>query len=282
MPNPAVVFWAAAWPSPLQNQLGTPIAYRAATLGLIDQGHSTTQHNHAHKKQNIGNPRRSHHCGRFLQSVTGIRAGCHHPRRGNHGRSSRGCRCRTYRRAASRRLGGVCEQRSQNSRCRLEDRRPRPRSQRMANDQHGPRVVHDTAWLGSFLRRSREVQECPLGSCHDDGHRRFGDHPLVPLRLQPHILGWQRLPRRPRPSMFQRHEARKCGRGLLLDLGLHLGHVPAHFRDHHPGPDLRCHGRAHEILCGSSFHGDLDVRRLLPARPHGLGCQRLHVRSSQS
>jgi hypothetical protein len=50
MPNPVVVFWAVARATSLQNQLGTPIAYRAATLGLIDQGHSTTQHNHAHKK----------------------------------------------------------------------------------------------------------------------------------------------------------------------------------------------------------------------------------------
>ena len=46
-----------------------------------------------------------------------------------------------------------------------------------------------------------------------------------------------------------------------------------------PGPDRRRHRRAHEVLgrscCSSSL---LDVRRLLPARAHGVGRRRLHER----
>ena len=69
---------------------------------------------------------------------------------------------------------------------------------------------------------------------------------------------------------------------LLLDQRHHVVDVPAHVRDHHAGADHRRDRRAHEVSRGAGVRGDLDVRRLLSLRAHGVVRHRLHVRPAES
>ena len=74
--------------------------------------------------------------------------------------------------------------------------------------------------------------------------------------------------------LLQRRHLRPQHRTMPTGFPITSLHVPVDVRHHHPGPDPRRHRRTHEILAPSSLHHVLDVRRLFPAGPHGLGHRR--------
>ena len=58
---------------------------------------------------------------------------------------------------------------------------------------------------------------------------------------------------------------------FLLGFGKRVCDVPVDVRHHYPGADHRLHCRAHEVQGHLHVHDAVDVRRLFPAGPHGLG-----------
>ena len=100
-------------------------------------------------------------------------------------------------------------------------------------------------------------------------------HPVVGRRLQPRasprrtpFLGGLKFAFLKGVDFGAQHRLR------LLGLAERLLDVPDDVRHHHAGADRRRDRRAHEVLGDHGVHRRLDVRRLLPAGPHGLGHRR--------
>ncbi len=195
------------------------------------------------------------------------------------GCACRGCACRgprpDERRAggASSRRRSLCHQRS------AEDAHHggRPGPQRLDDDLDGAGVVHDPPRVGPVLRRPGPAQERPVGHGPVSRLRRAGHLPLVAVRLQPGVRQGRRLrccARQHVLRVLERRHQRAQRRLRLLGLAERLFDVPADVRDHHAGADRRGHRRAHEVLGAHGLHSALDVHRLFPARPHGLGRRR--------
>ncbi len=186
-------------------------------------------------------------------------------------------------RTTRRRSGSVREQRRARlgrGECeeQLEHFRPRSRPQRLDDDRVGAGAVHDAARAGAVLRRPGAAKERAVGPGAMSRHCRAGHDSLVGGRLllvfargSPFIGGLQ-----VRVSSRSRCPAER--RLLLLGLAERLRDVPADVRDHHAGADHRRDRRANEVRGGPRVRRDLDVRRLLPARAHGLGHRRLDER----
>ena len=138
-------------------------------------------------------------------------------------------------------------------------------------------LVHDPARVGAVLRRPGSAQERPVGHGSVSRLRRPGHLPLVAVRLQPGVRQGRRLrggARQHFVRILERRHERAQRRLRLLGVAERLLDVPADVRDHHAGADRRRHRRAHEVLGAHGLHSALDVRRLLPARPHGVGRRR--------
>ena len=130
------------------------------------------------------------------------------------------------------------QQRGSHAGCGIEGQRSRSRPQRLADGIHRAGAFHDASWPRAFLRRAGAGEERSLDSGHVHGDRRPGDDSLVAVRLQPHLWRSQSVYRGPKFCDVQRHVTWRRGGGLLLDLGLRMGHVPTYLRDHYAGPYL--------------------------------------------
>jgi Amt family ammonium transporter len=88
--------------------------------------------------------------------------------------------------------------------------------------------------------------------------------------------------RRSRNKFFPRARTRQGWRGLSLDQRQHVGHVPAHVCNYYSSAHCGRDCRTHEVLRGVAVYRALDVPRLLPACPHGLVDDWIHVWRAQS